>query len=192
MPASDAEVLLTRRRPPHGGLLRSLHDPGTRTVAAARSAWRLTAARAGEHPSRLGDAKLVIYVACALAVLVGLGRIACSHQGSGQAVVGAGLLVAVAGPDGDGERSGIAVAGLPGLARREHGVSHADQCSGFPFGVTDLAERGHRLLVITDRLRLAAQVVADLARPGQGLGLDRFVTGLAGQGKGLPMAVVGF
>jgi len=83
-----------------------------------------------------------------LAVLAGFISLAGGMAGFGQAVVGAGLLVAVAGPAGEGERGGVPVAGLSGPARGQQGLPRPVERLGLPARVADLPVGGEGLLVV--------------------------------------------
>src|SRR6516165_2086800 len=105
--------------------------------------------------------------------------------GGGQAVVGAGLLVAVAGAAGQGERGGVLVAGLAGLAGGQQGLPGAVERVGFPVAVTNLLAQGQRLLVVTGGLGVVALPVVDRTQAGQRPAITGPVTGpSAGPGAG--------
>lgn len=70
------------------------------------------------------------------------GGLAGGFAGGGQTLVGAGLLVAVADPAGQGERGGVTGMGLAGLAGGQQGLAGAAERVGF-------SERGG----LSDRLR---------------------------------------
>lgn len=64
----------------------------------------------------------------------------------GQAVVGAGLLAAVAGAAGQGKRGGVPMAGPAGLAGGPQGFPGPVERVRLPFAVIDLpAQCGHSL-----------------------------------------------
>src|ERR1700733_12360198 len=78
-----------------------------------------------------------------------------------QAAVGAGLLVTVAGLAGQGERGGVAGAGLLVLAGGQQGFPGTVECLGLAAAVTYLPEQLQRLLVVGGSLVMVALPMAD-------------------------------
>lgn len=114
-------------------------------------------------------------------MLAGLAGIAGGVASFGQAPLGAGLLVAVAGAAGQGERSGVPVVCLAGLAGGQQGFPRPVERLGFPAGVADVLVQGQGLLTVTGGLTVKALTVAGLAEAVKDSGLFMPVAGLAGE-----------
>ena len=143
------------------------------------------------YAGRLGDAEVRIDIQGVLPVLASLVRLTEGLAGAGQALVGTGLLVTIAGPACEGERHGVAVAGLGGLADCQQGLPVAVERIGFPAAVADLPVDIKRLLVLADGLVIVALPLVDLAEPGQHIGFDAPVADFAGQREGPSLMIHG-
>ena len=91
------------------------------------------------------DTELGVDPQGALPVPVCVAGLAGGMPGSGQAMMGACLLVAVTSPAGEGKRGGMVLAGLAGLADGQQSFSSAVERRGFPIWIADLAVQGQRL-----------------------------------------------
>src|SRR6516164_3616610 len=98
----------------------------------------------------------------------------------------ASLQVAVPGLAGEGERAGVAGAGLVRLAGSEQGLPGAVERLGFPVAAAGLPVQSQRLAVAFGGLIIAALPVADLAKHSQPVGLRPPIAYLAGRGERLP------
>src|SRR4029077_4499536 len=135
------------------------------------------------YAGRLGDTEVRIDIQGVLPVLASLVRLTEGLAGAGQALGGTGLLVTLAGPACEGERHGVAFAGLGGLADCQQGLPLAVERLGFPAAVADLPVDSQRLLVIAGGLVIVTLLAADVGEPGQGAGLFALIAGLAGEGE---------
>src|SRR6202034_1286266 len=77
-----------------------------------------------------------------------------------------GLRVFVAGLAGEGQRSGVEIAGLSGLAGGQQGFPGTVECLGLAIAVADLPEQLQRLLIAAALLLARHLAVPDPDQPG--------------------------
>ncbi len=95
----------------------------------------------------------------------GLAVLAGCAVGVGETGMGAGLLVAVSGLDGQGERGGVLRAGLPGLSRGAQDLVDAVERLCLAVAVAGLTEEPERLQQMVSRARRQSGAFARWAGP---------------------------
>src|SRR5215469_692751 len=177
-PAGRAPILLTSRERKKSRYSKSTSP---RDAAGRLGSGKGTVTRQACRTSRFGDAEAGVDVqGCPPVLLPGLMLAGCV-AGAGQAVLGAGLLVAVTGPAGQRERGVVAGQCLARLAGRQQRFPGAVECLGFPAPVADLPVERQRFLLVAGRLIMMAEPVADVAEPHQGTCLLAFAAGPLGE-----------
>ena len=118
-----------------------------------------------------------------LELRLGLSVVAGRLVRAGQAMVGAGLLVPVAGFLGQVQRGAMVGQRLPGLPDGDADFAEAVGCLGFAGQITAAPEQAYGPAMVRFRVLVAAQLPLDDGEPRQGLSTSERIAELVADGQ---------
>jgi len=133
----------------------------------------------------LGRAELGVQSEGLLPVVPGLSRVGPGRGGAGEAVVGAGLQMHVAGLAGQGERGGVMGASLPVIAGGQRDFTEKVERIGLGGTRAGLAGQGQCQVKLAGRILVAALPEIEFAESQERVGLAVLVADVTRQDQGL-------